>query len=230
MLKKIHISTPSAQARDIAEILRLTTKIPNTSVDVGLGFDSPAQAGQYQRRIREALLEAHIDPDAFSFVRPKDSSALEISYVGIASDEDYVLASDAEAPAQPVEKPVPPSPITSLNGSSGFLEGKAILQDLTTTEKASGSYLVATLLIVEGPEKGQPFQDWLRRFPPHGRLPRFAEAFGVTADELVTKPTSLIGALVWVRRRKLNLPDGTSKTETLYYRIHTRMAGYLMAV
>ena len=122
-----------------------------------------------------------------------------------------------------------PSP-TSANGSHGFLEGKAILQDLTTAEKASGSSLVATLLIVEGPEKGQPFQDWLRRFPPHGRLPRFAEAFGVTADELATKSASLIGAPVWVRRRKLTLPDGTSNAETLYYRMATRMVGYPVAV
>jgi hypothetical protein len=86
------------------------------------------------------------------------------------------------------------------------------------------------LLIIEGPEKGQPFQDWLRRFPPHGRLPRFADAFGVLPDELLARSASLIGSPVWVRRRKLALPGGTSKTETLYYRITTSTVSYAAAV
>ncbi len=223
MFKKLYLSTPSAQAREIADILRLALTISNTTVDVGLGFDSPAQAGQYQRRIKEALLEAQVDPEIFSFIRPKDSSALEISYTG-AGNEDDVAATETDLVIPPTEKPAASLPPASSATCSGrFLESKAVLQELTTADKPSGSYVVATLLIVDGDEKGQSFQDWLRRFPPHGRLPRFAEAFGVSLDDLTSRPSSLVGSPVWVRRRKLTLPNGTSKTETLYY--HVSAAG-----
>jgi hypothetical protein len=216
MLKKIFISTPAAQAREIVDILCLAARIPQTTVDVGLGFDSPAQAGQYQRRIKEGLLEAKVDPEAFSFHRPKDSSALEISFVGVAGDSGSF--DEPEAAPQPIV--TTPTLATSVaNGNRAFTEGKAALQDVAIVEKAGGSYVVATLLVVEGRDKGQSFLESIRRFPPQARLQHFADAFGASPDDLVSKSASLAGTPAWFRRRTTTLPDGSPRTETFYYRI-----------
>lgn len=229
MIKLVFISAPSAQARDIAEILKVSSMIPQTTIDVGLGFESPAQAGQYQRRIREALVDAHVDPDAFTFVRPKDSSALEIVYVG-AADDDCIPAAASQMFVAPVETPIVPLPVPTRMASGSFTEGKAVLQDLAMIEKASGSYVEATFLIVEGHEKGQSIPESLRRFPPHARLHRVAQALRVAAEELTSRPAKLIGSPVWVRRRRFTLPNGTPKVETLYYPVAPALVNQPIAV
>jgi hypothetical protein len=201
-MSKLYLSLelPEPSPEHIAAILRTIQPLPRSEWRVLVACDSGRQTRQLCDQVDEQLASSE------NGFKDLDGWQLGLPYFEVSSHSFRKNAHDEQE---------------ALGRAQDVGEGdfKVRLLDVVKKEDRGSQILVTMKLqVVEGPRRGDHFEDRVMVYPVDGaRTEKVAQALNLAPGVLARNIEQAKDRQFWVRRRDTQRPDGTSRVANYYF-------------